>query len=201
MSSHSHPSVYKITTLIIPTKYDVIGVGQNQQEMILFKQKISTIPDRHPIDCRGRCRRWSWERSLRGRSQHHIPLNMLIMMMMMMMMVTTPYSLVHLDHVHHGGVTTPYSLGHVDVDDHRGKDDDDNSDDYEDVDLMPGGCVRAVTTLPSILVRARHKSSASKPAVFTTKSNLDVKRCHWQPTTLAGKSLCQFQTLEYQAIS
>ena len=68
-------------------------------------------------------------------------------------------------------VTTPYSLGHVDDDDH-----DDNGDDYQDVDLMPGGCVRAVTTLPSILVRARHKSSASKPAVFTTTSNLDVER-------------------------
>ena len=71
-------------------------------------------------------------------------------------------------------VTTPYSLGHVDHDVDHG----DNSDDYEDGDLMPGGCVRAVTTLPSILVRARHKSSASKPAVFTTTSNLDVKRCH-----------------------
>ena len=77
-------------------------------------------------------------------------------------------------------VTTPYSLGHVDdgggVDDDHGGTDDSNSDDYEDVDLMPGGCVRAVTTLPSILVRARHKSSASKPAVFTTTSNLDVER-------------------------
>ena len=80
-------------------------------------------------------------------------------------------------------IMTPYSLGHVDdgggVDDyHGGKDNSNSDDDDEEVDLMPGGCVRAVTTLPSILVRARHKSSASKPAVFTTTSNLDVKQCH-----------------------
>ena len=49
MSSNSSPSVYKITTLAIPTKYDVIRVGQNQQEMVLFTIDSNKKYQQYPI--------------------------------------------------------------------------------------------------------------------------------------------------------